>query len=219
VLVATGAAAAGLGVVAAWRLGAVAVHWAEHGLPGRTVARLRQPHGPMLQVRRQHLRRTRLVRGSDGQLALELAHADGTSRLEGAEARHAASVLFPSVNQFGGTRDEVQRAVRRLEHAGGSEQYLGRIAGSGEKLTPVVEWERDWMGESGYDEEESGLLALPVSVRLAIEMALHEERERRALEGELHELERAWREAEEIAAISDSLLVPQWIEDRIKRMR
>jgi hypothetical protein len=38
-------------------------------------------------------------------------------------------------------------------------------------------------------------------------MALHEDTERRAMEGELADLERAWREAEEIASIADSLLV------------
>ena len=39
-------------------------------------------------------------------------------------------------------------------------------------------------------------------------MALHEEQERRALEGELWILEQAWKEAEEIAAIADNLLLP-----------
>lgn len=52
--------------------------------------------------------------------------------------------------------------------------------------------------------------------RLALEMALHEEQERRALEGELWMLERAWREAEEIAAISDNLLVRKGVEDFIR---
>jgi hypothetical protein len=42
--------------------------------------------------------------------------------------------------------------------------------------------------------------------QLAVEMALHEESERRALEGELAALEAAWKEAEEIAHIADSLL-------------
>jgi hypothetical protein len=37
-------------------------------------------------------------------------------------------------------------------------------------------------------------------------MALHEERERRALEGELKGLEIIWRREEEIAAIADHLL-------------
>lgn len=50
-------------------------------------------------------------------------------------------------------------------------------------------------------------------------MALHEEQERRALEGELWMLERAWREAEEIAAISDNLLVRKSAEDFIRERR
>ena len=49
---------------------------------------------------------------------------------------------------------------------------------------------------------------MPRPTRLALEMALHEEQERRALEGELWILEQAWKEAEEIAAIADNLLLP-----------
>jgi len=40
-----------------------------------------------------------------------------------------------------------------------------------------------------------------------MEMSVHEDSERRALEGELALLEEAWRHAEEIAAISDDLFV------------
>ncbi len=50
-------------------------------------------------------------------------------------------------------------------------------------------------------------------------MALHEEQERRALEGELWRLERAWEEAEEIAAISDDLLLPEGTDDFLERNR
>jgi hypothetical protein len=50
-------------------------------------------------------------------------------------------------------------------------------------------------------------------------MALHEADERRALEGELAELEERWREAEEIAAIADDLLVPPAVIDRLSRLR
>ena len=42
-------------------------------------------------------------------------------------------------------------------------------------------------------------------MRLALEMASHEETERRAMEGELALLEAAWKNAEEIAAIADAL--------------
>ena len=48
-------------------------------------------------------------------------------------------------------------------------------------------------------------------------MALHEEAERRAMQGELAELERAWREAEEIAGISDDLLLPAGVEQKLER--
>ncbi len=40
---------------------------------------------------------------------------------------------------------------------------------------------------------------------LALEMALHERTERQPLKGELAALEAAWREAEEIAQIADTL--------------
>ena len=59
-----------------------------------------------------------------------------------------------------------------------------------------------WSGEP----TNSGLLALAKVDRLAIEMALQEDAERRAMEGELADLERAWQQAEEIAAIADNLL-------------
>jgi hypothetical protein len=50
-------------------------------------------------------------------------------------------------------------------------------------------------------------------------MAVHEEQERRALEGELAELERAWQSAEEIASIADGLLVPSSVEALLARFR
>ncbi|MBK7832509.1 MAG: hypothetical protein IPJ56_09240 [Gemmatimonadetes bacterium] len=64
-----------------------------------------------------------------------------------------------------------------------------------------------------------GLFSLPAPQRLAMEMALHEEAERRALEGELEELERAWADAEEVAAIADNLFVPESVEAEFKRLK
>ena len=60
-----------------------------------------------------------------------------------------------------------------------------------------------------YDGVPGYIHKMPKPTRLALEMALHEEQERRALEGELWRLERAWHEAEEIAAIADNLLLPK----------
>ena len=44
---------------------------------------------------------------------------------------------------------------------------------------------------------------MPEPTRLALEMVLRAEQEHRAVEGELWILEHAWKEADEIAAISD----------------
>lgn len=62
-----------------------------------------------------------------------------------------------------------------------------------------------------------GRLAPPT--RLALEMVLHEEDERRAMEGELAALEARWREAEEIAAIADALTFPRDAAARFELLR
>ncbi len=66
---------------------------------------------------------------------------------------------------------------------------------------------RTFWGNGGIGSEPAtALLDVPLVDRLALEMAAHEESERRALEGELEDLEEAWREADEIATIADALL-------------
>jgi hypothetical protein len=56
-------------------------------------------------------------------------------------------------------------------------------------------------------------------IQLALEIAVNEEAERRALEGELILLEREWKEAEELAAISDDLLFPRHLRERLLRWK
>jgi hypothetical protein len=60
---------------------------------------------------------------------------------------------------------------------------------------------------------------LPKPVRLALEMAAHEDIERRAMEGELSILERAWKEAEQIAAIADSMFLPAGVDDKLASLK
>jgi hypothetical protein len=54
---------------------------------------------------------------------------------------------------------------------------------------------------------------------LALEMAAHEDSERRALDGELSLLEDAWRQAEEIAAIADDLFIPEATRARLSNLK
>jgi hypothetical protein len=65
----------------------------------------------------------------------------------------------------------------------------------------------------------TGLYGLTTVDRLALEMALHEEAERRAIEGELAALEAQWREAEEIAAIADNLFLPSAVEQQLDELK
>jgi tetratricopeptide (TPR) repeat protein len=59
----------------------------------------------------------------------------------------------------------------------------------------------------------------PGAYRLAAEMALHEESERQALDGDMAQLEQQWREAEVLAGIADNLLVPASVEARLTALR
>ena len=60
---------------------------------------------------------------------------------------------------------------------------------------------------------------LAPATRLAVEMAVNEDAERGAMEGELELLEMAWRDAEEIASVADDLLVPQETAVHLARLR
>jgi hypothetical protein len=52
---------------------------------------------------------------------------------------------------------------------------------------------------------------------LALEMLANEQAERNWLEGELKLLERQWRDAERLAAIADSLVMPESIDQQLER--
>jgi len=63
------------------------------------------------------------------------------------------------------------------------------------------------------------MIRMPPEQLLALEMMSHEDAERRAMEGELYLLEEAWREAEEIAGISDNLFLPAEVSTKLAEMK
>jgi hypothetical protein len=207
---------AGIAAFAGLTIGAAAVGISVGGLGGMwnvlfnipVRARLRTEDGRILKVRHSHLRSARLLRDPDGGWVASVK----VRRLEqftGPEAEHAAAVLLPALNQMAGSRKSVQGAVSAIEAAGHPEAYLAHM---GSQLPPF--------DPSARRPSKAGRLdKLPAETRLAVEMALHEEQERRALAGELIELEMAWRAAEEIAAIADNLFVPPEHEAFIARHR
>ena len=132
-----------------------------------------------------------------------------TAELHGTAALRAAGMILPKVNSWGGTSVQVKRAVELIEEARAPERLFASAAADRRVRTRF-----------GFDVDPASKVSkIDASLRLALEMAAHEESERRALEGELAILEAAWREAEEIASIADRLLIPQSIEDFIRKFR
>jgi hypothetical protein len=189
------------------------------GAPRDVVARLRLAGGDhrVRAVTRQDVARTSLVRAADDGPALRLALGGEFRLLTGAEAVRVAARLLPTANGQGAGPDDVRAAVRRLETASSPEALLRAAVRGATRWTPAqhARYERS----ATEADAAFALPALPPSTRLALEMALHEEQERRALAGELAELERAWREAEEIAAIADDLALPGTVRARFARLR
>lgn len=189
-----------------------------HGSPESVVARIRTEQHGLVHVRRRHLGETSIGRAADGSLALNLRFKNGQGRFTGEEAARIAAIIVPKVNRFGGSRREIGTAVEAIEATGGSEAFLSEVA-----RHPLVVAERgsraSWSRRQSARYLKAGLFGLPRPTRLALEMALHEAAERRAMEGELQVLEAAWRDAEEIAAIADNLFVPESVEERLRELK
>ena len=212
-----GIAAAGALGPSAWlisRLGASIIN----GRPNEVVATLPTDGHGIVRVERRHLNETQISRAADGSMAIDLRFKNGQARFEGREAEKVAAAVIPKVNRFGGSKQSVADAVAEIEREGGPEAYLDNLTrvSLGWTRRPLENKRRRRTMDFEF---KHGLFGLPPAHRLALEMALHEESERRALQGELLELEKAWQDAEEIAAISDSLLVSPGVSDTLARIK
>jgi hypothetical protein len=103
----------------------------------------------------------------------------------------------------------VQEAVRLLERHGDPLEFFAHEA----RAIPASPRHARRIGRV------AAIAKFPLEVRLALEMAAHEEHERRALEGELALLEAAWREAEEVARIADDMFLPESTTRRLEELR
>lgn len=191
-----------------------------HGSPESVVARIRTESNGLIHVRRRHLAESSLSPGSDGSLAIDLRFKNGSARFEGAEAQRIASIVVPKVNRFGGSRATIAQAVEEIDAIGSSTGYIERLVRASSNTPLLRPTKSKWQGSpSPRDVAKHGLFALQGPQRLALEMALHEEAERRAMEGELLQLEEAWRDAEEIAAIADDMFLPPSFDSMLRRMK
>ncbi len=161
-----------------------------------------------------------------------LLHLEGEAGLRAA-ARMLA-IVNGSERGHGFSRDLLSAAVSKVDDSARPDSYFNRVLGIALRsswgrdghaegsvatveslevaqseterlvwrLTGRTFWARGGIGS----DPATSLLDVPLVDRVALEMAAHEETERRALEGELAELQQAWREADEIATIADALL-------------
>ena len=212
-------------------------HSINQWLSNRVILRLKDEFGEPIRVQRKHLYTSRLIPSADASgWDLRVDHIPGwdkwartskrknrrhTMIVHGSEAIGLAGQLMAHANRRGGGRKTVRRAVARIEEAGHPEAFLPQAAD-----LALRDFSRDRRSNftekkiEGLSKPLAGTLAgLKVDVRLAIEMATHEQAEREALEGELKELEARWRQAEEIARIADNLFVPESVETFIEDER
>ena len=143
------------------------------------------------------------IRWSEGMVALA-RWSDGMVTLSGEEARRVLAIMLPMYNAFSGRSKVINDAVdiigasRSLDHM----MHTQLAALFGNLVT-----------------DRGGLNKLPASARLALEMVLHNDDERRALDGDMHLLEARWRDAEVVAAIADGLLLPSDMDARVEALK
>ena len=114
--------------------------------------------------------------------------------LRGQEANRTLRKVLAYHHFAGASEQRVRGAARLIEVAGGPQALSGRIIRPGRTLGQV--------GKLG---------------RVALEIAVHEEHERRLLSMRLAELEAHWRREEELAEIMDGSLTPAPLVDSLRR--
>ena len=172
-----------------------------YGSPQAVVARIPCAGGDgeeVIALKRHQLEDVRLGTAGGGRLLLSLPRGRDSVHLTGEDAERAAGYVLPAINWAGAEKRDVDRAVQLIEDSRKSpSEFVRELA------------QRGGVGHRLHE--------LPSASRLALEMASHEESERRAMEGELALLEAAWRQAEEIAKIADNLLVPPSVDEFLER--
>lgn len=198
--------------------------------PDRVLALVDTPRERVV-IRVRHLETSRLQRPDPGDgWRLTVEHDAGVTTLSGESGLGVAAKLLARLNGRGAPDRTIEYAVSKLDDAANPAGYFARVAAIALRswwgrrpeiaasLVPadpsLTDAEalalhltrRSFWGRGGLGSEPmTPLPQLPLVDRLALEMAANEDTERRVLEGELRVLERAWRDAEMLAAISDDL--------------
>jgi hypothetical protein len=200
---------------------------------------LTDERGNRFVIRWGHLDAAELIRPDPNQpWRLVVKHDQGLTTVTGDDGLRTAGKVLAALNSAGALPDDVRRATAKIEDAEDEQGYFSRIvalamrtgwgrfpdaqlsdtpvpvtSSAAERLALHITNRSFWGRGSITSEPSTLMLRLPLVDRLALEMAANEDTERRAMDGELNELERAWRDAEEVAAIADGMFGTNQLEE------
>lgn len=200
---------------------------------------LTDDRGNRFVIRWGHLDAAELIRPDPNQpWRLVVKHDQGLTTVTGDDGLRTAGKVLAALNSAGALPDDVRRATAKIEDAEDEQGYFSRIvalamrtgwgrfpdaqlaaapalvtSSAAERLALHITNRSFWGRGSITSEPSTLMLRLPLVDRLALEMAANEDTERRAMDGELLELERAWRDAEEVAAIADGMFGANQLEE------
>ncbi|MEO7359553.1 MAG: hypothetical protein ABI120_04445 [Gemmatimonadaceae bacterium] len=140
----------------------------------------------------------------------ELGSTQSCAILRNDAAIRALASVLPHANMMGGGKGAVKSAVQAVNDAPNLQYLLHQASVAKPSFA---------FASSEISKDEVTIFALPAELRLALEMAIHDSDERRAMEGELHELEQRWKEADAIAKIADEMFLPENIADTLATLR
>lgn len=213
-VIAVGAAGVSMGAMGYMVMQLVKGGW-KSGVRRQARLRLWDPEreGKIHLLEYKHVRAATLVlRGDEIELDIPrpylVGEADRPLTWRGGEVRTIGRRVTGGLNALAGKREQIADATELLARYHGDLGLWLRVRAQAEDTSPAA---IDRKKRPPYWEHYDAPALLPKLMqdeeRLALEMWLNEDIERKWLEGELRMLEREWREAERIAKIADDLVL------------
>lgn len=164
-------------------------------------ARVILPDGKVVTLKHRKDNAIELEPDEEHGWALRLATGEQSVRATGTTATHGLRGVLTAANFFGGRPSQINEAIQRIGAVGDSHRFIERVA------------------SVASQHGAANVNHLPPEIRFALEMALHEDVERQAMEGELATLTEEWRLADEVAQIADNLLIGSDVVASLNRLK